>query len=149
MFNRTLNPKRLQNILEDMEECISNMEATIESLDKYDAFVRGRLLRSFRPEITGFKELLGEYISHCLKTVSVSVNELTYLDGVRQAMELGYIHQEDYEFLVKLTKLRNRTAHGYNRPTEEELMQFFTKHKESFYNMYKTIKETKNSLENK
>jgi len=142
-----INPKRLQNILEDMEECLENMEATIDALDKYDAFVHQRLLRSFRPEITGFKELLGEYISHCLKTISISVNELTYLESVQKAIALGYIDQEDYLFLAKLTKLRNRTAHGYNRPTEEELIKFFCEHRENFYNMYKVIKKTKNALE--
>lgn len=141
-----MNPSRLQNILEDMEECLTNMEDTIDALDKYDEFIHKRLLRSFRPEITGFKELLGEYISHCLRTVSVSVNELTYLDSVRETIRLGYIDEENLEFLTKLTKLRNRTAHGYNRPTEEELIRFYQQYKESFYNMYKCIKRTKESL---
>lgn len=75
MINSKLNKKRLQNIVDDMNECLLSMEEVIEALDKYDEFVQRRLLRSFRPEIMGFKELLGEYTSHCLRTVSVNVND--------------------------------------------------------------------------
>lgn len=50
---------------------------------------------------------------------------------------------EDMAFLTKMTRLRNRTAHGYNKPTEEELIAFFKENKEHFYNIYKTIHNVK------
>lgn len=126
-----------------MSECLLSMNEVIESLDKYDEFVQRRLLRSFRPEIMGFKELLGEYTSHCLRTVSINVNDITYLEGIRRTTEIGYLKEKDYDFLIKLTKIRNRTAHGYNKPSEMELIDFYTRYKDSFYSIYNTILETK------
>lgn len=147
MTNSRLNKKRLQNIVDDINECLLSMEEVIQALDKYDDFIQKRLLRSFRPEIMGFKELLGEYTSHCLRSISVNVNDITYLEGIRKTTELGYLEEKDYEFLVKLTKIRNRTAHGYNKPSEKELIEFFIKYKDSFFSIYKTIKNTKDNCD--
>lgn len=126
-----------------MEEYLTSMEDTIEAIDKYDAFVHKRLLRSFRSDITSFKELLEIYVSHCLRSVSINIDKLIYLDRIKELVGLEYINEKDLEFITRLTMIRDDITYGNNRAVEGELIEFYEQYKDSFYSIYKTIKDIK------
>lgn len=121
------------------------MNIVLELSNQTEGVVRERVLESFRPEIIGFKELLDDYVSHCLKTVHISVNNITYMDSIQEAISLGYIPEYKLQFYRYLNKIGNKTTHVYKKPKIEDLLKFYINNKNN-YN--ETLEYIKNKLNN-
>lgn len=132
MVNSKINVDRVEIILDSMKTCIASMEEVIELKEITEGRVRDRVLESFRPEIIGFKELLGDYTSHCLRTISISVNEITYMKAIETAIEEKYLPSYLLDFYRKVNKIRNKTAHVYKKPSVEDLIKFYIDNRDNY-----------------
>lgn len=46
-----------------------------------------------------YKEMLGKYISHCLKEVNVSVSEISYYDAISLCIDNNFLPKENDDFI--------------------------------------------------
>lgn len=123
-----------------MKNCIASMEEFIELKGETEGRVRDRVLESFRPEIIEFKELLGDYISHCLRTSSISVVEITYTKAIEIASEEKYLPCELLEFYRKVSKIKSKYSSTYRQPSIEDLLKFYIDNRENYNTTINYIK---------
>lgn len=140
MVNSKINIERVELILDNMKSCIASMEEVIELKDVTEGRIRDRVLESFRPEIIGFKELLGDYISHCLRTISISVSEITYMKAIETAISEKYLPADLLNFYRKVNRIRNKTAHVYKKPSIDDLIKFYINNRDNYYTTVEYIK---------
>lgn len=127
-----INIKRLQQISLDMNDCLNDMNENLEiyytSEEKYKKFLE----QSFRASLVQYKELLGNYISHCLKEVNVSVSELNYYNAIEICVDNKYLPKENDNFYRTLARYRNQASHTYKKPSFEVIKNFYMDNKELF-----------------
>lgn len=133
-----INKKRLEQINLDMNDCLNDMKENIimhcECEEKYKKFLE----QSFRASLVQYKELLGNYISHCLKEVNVGVSELSYHQAIEICIENKYLPKENDNFYRTLSRYRNQASHTYKKPPFEIIKDFYLKNEVIFedINMY-------------
>lgn len=69
-----LNIERLEYIKTKMEEVIIDLDEILSLYDSQPSVIQKHLEQSFRTSFLQYKELLGNYMSQCLKVISVSVS---------------------------------------------------------------------------
>ena len=77
-----LNVERVKFISTSMQEIIGDLDEIITLYSNQSAVIRKHLEQSFRTGFLQYKELLGNYMSQCLKTISISVSNITYVDSI-------------------------------------------------------------------
>ncbi|MGL4913697.1 MAG: hypothetical protein ACRC3Y_14845 [Romboutsia sp.] len=120
-----INKKRLQQISIDMKDCLNDMKENVEIYDDCEEKYKKFLQQSFRASLVQYKELLGSYISHCLKEVNTSVSDMTYYNAILLCIESGYLPNEDELFYKTLARYRNQASHTYKKPPFEIIRQFY------------------------
>ena len=134
-----INKKRLQQISLDMKDCLSDMKENVEiyndSEEKYKKFLQ----QSFRASLVQYKELLGNYISHCLKEVNTSVSEMTYYNAILLCIENGFLPNEREDFYKTLSRYRNQASHTYKKPPFDVIKDFYINNEDIFEDILKYI----------
>ena len=134
-----INIKRLEQISLDMKDCLNDMNENLEiyhtSEEKYKKFLE----QSFRASLVQYKELLGNYISHCLKEVNVSVSDITYYSAIQICIENQYLPEENDMFYKTLSRYRNQASHTYKKPPFNIIKEFYKNNKNLFEDIYEFI----------
>lgn len=134
-----INIKRLEQISLDMKDCLNDMNENLEiyhtSEEKYKKFLE----QSFRASLVQYKELLGNYISHCLKEVNVSVSDITYYSAIQICIENKYLPEENDMFYKTLARYRNQASHTYKKPPFNIIKEFYKNNKNLFEDIYEFI----------
>lgn len=69
-----LNIDRLKYISTSMQDVIGDLDEIISLYDSQPSIIQKHLEQSFRTSFLQYKELLGNYMSQCLKVLAISVN---------------------------------------------------------------------------
>lgn len=141
------NIERLKFISNSLKEIISDLDEIITIYDNQSPIIQKHLEQSFRTGFLQYKELLGSYMSQCLKTISISVSKLTYVDSIELCIKEGFLPKEEMLLYKTLSKFRNDTAHVYKKPPFKMLLQFYMENREFLIGISRNIDNViKNNL---
>ncbi|MEG2291250.1 MAG: hypothetical protein RSC24_14845 [Clostridium sp.] len=125
-----LNIERLKFISTSLKEIMGDLDEIITIYDDQNHIIQKHLEQSFRTGFLQYKELLGSYMSQSLKTISISVSKITYVDSIEICIKEGFLPQEEIILYRTLSKFRNDTAHVYKKPPFKILIQFYKENRE-------------------
>lgn len=126
----SLNIERLKYVSSSMQEIIVDLDEIISLYDSQPDVIKKHLQQSFRTGFLQYKELLGSYMSQCLKTLCVSVSGITYLKSIEVCIENKFLPDKELVLYKTLSKFRNDTAHVYKRPPFKILVEFYKTYRE-------------------
>ena len=118
-----INRDRVLKLLEDFKEFKIELEDCITSLDNCDEAIKKILFHSIRAYFLDFHILCEDYISISLKNLNKFKVDLSAIDGMEIIANSNRISTEFFKFYTNSRKLRNRLAHRYKVPKDEELLQ--------------------------
>lgn len=136
-----LNSDRLKYISNSMQEVIADLDEIVQIYDNQPPVIQKHLEQSFRTSFLQYKELLGSYMSQCLKILFLSVNKITYGDAIEVCINNGYLPKEGIVLYKTLSKFRNDTAHVYKKPPFKILLQFYKENREFLERIIEVINE--------
>lgn len=133
------------------EECLSECDELIIAIDNSNGIIRKGLEQGFRMYMVQFRQLLSDYMAHCLKSMSFSVSDtsVTFLEIVKKCEEQGFLKELDENFIKVMTKYRNLASHGYKIPKIQELISFYKDNRAEFNKVKNSMIETANRLKTK
>lgn len=137
-----MNQERLIKIIEDMQECIVDINECLELLEnkKDDKLIIKLSKSSLRQLFVSFHTILEDFCSIILKDIKKYKIGMTLHDSLNILKENGIISEEIYVFLEKSRLIRNRISHRYKEPNHEELVGHILKYNDKFENIVKIAK---------
>jgi len=129
-----MNQERLVKIIEDLQECIGDIEECIEILqgNKENKIMIKLSKSSLRQLFVSFHTILEEFTSIMLKEMKKYKIGMTLSDSLFVLKDENILDQELFDFLEKSRLLRNRISHRYKEPNHEELLDHILKYKGNF-----------------
>lgn len=129
-----MNQERLLKIIEDMQECIGDINECIDILetDKENKLMTKLAKSSLRQLFVSFHTILEDFCSITLKELKKFRIGITLNDSLAILKDSDVIDDETYVFLEKSTLIRNRISHRYKEPTHEELLAHINNYKKCF-----------------
>ena len=134
-----LNIERLKYISTSMQDVIRDLDEIISLYDSQPIVIQKHLEQSFRTSFLQYKELLGNYMSQCLKVLAISVNKITYGDAIELCIKEGFLPKDEIVLYRTLSKFRNDTAHVYKKPPFKVLIQFYKENRKFLINIIENI----------
>lgn len=136
-----LNTDRLKYISTSMQDVIRDLDEIMSLYDSQPLVIQKHLEQSFRTSFLQYKELLGNYMSQCLKVLAISVNKITYGDSIELCINEGLLPKDEIILYKTLSKFRNDTAHVYKKPPFKVLLQFYKENREFLVSIIENINE--------
>ena len=138
-----MNQERLVKIIEDLQECIGDIEECLEILQgECDNKIMVKLSKSsLRQLFVSFHTILEEFASIMLKEIKKYKIGMTLNDSLIVLKEEHILDEELFDFLEKSRLLRNRISHRYKEPDHEELMKHILKYKSNFKRLIRIAKK--------
>ena len=134
-----LNIEILKYISTSMQDVIHDLDEIISLYDSQSVVIQKHLEQSFRTSFLQYKELLGNYMSQCLKVLSISVSKITYNDAIELCINEGLLPKDEIILYKTLSKFRNDTAHVYKKPPFKVLFQFYKENRQFLINIIENI----------
>jgi uncharacterized protein YutE (UPF0331/DUF86 family) len=137
-----MNQERLAKIIEDMQECIADINECLDVLEsrKDDALIIKLSKSSLRQLFVSFHTILEDFCSIVLKEIKKYRIGITLHESLTILKESGVIKEDTYTFLEKSRLIRNRISHRYKEPRYEELLQHILKYNNNFEDIVKISK---------
>lgn len=136
-----INLERIKYISTSMQEVIRDLDEIVLIYDKQSDLIKKHLEQSFRTSFLQYKELLGNYMSQCLKKISLSVSQINYGEAIDICIKEGFLPEEEMIYYRTLSRFRNDTAHVYKKPPFKVLLSFYKDNREFLVNINKYINE--------
>ncbi|QAA33317.1 HepT-like ribonuclease domain-containing protein [Clostridium manihotivorum] len=120
-----MNDERLIKIIEDLEECKSDINECLEVLEKYkeDQLITKLAKSSLRQLFVGFHTILEDFCSIALREIRRFKIGISLSDSFKLLRKSDVIDERTYLFLEKSRLVRNRISHRYKEPSHEELLE--------------------------
>ncbi|MGH4121317.1 HepT-like ribonuclease domain-containing protein [Clostridium sp.] len=137
-----MNQERLVKIIEDMQECIADINECLDVLEsrKDDALIIKLSKSSLRQLFVSFHTILEDFCSIVLKEIKKYRIGITLHESLVILKESGVIKEDTYTFLEKSRLIRNRISHRYKEPKYEELLQHILKYNNNLEDIVKIFK---------
>jgi uncharacterized protein YutE (UPF0331/DUF86 family) len=136
-----LSIDRLKYISTSMQDVIGDLDEIVSLYDSQSLIIQKHLEQSFRTSFLQYKELIGNYMSQCLKMLATSVNKITYAEAIDLCINEGFLPKDEIILYKTLSKFRNDTAHVYKKPPFKTLLQFYKENREFLVKIIKTIND--------
>ncbi|GAA0731087.1 hypothetical protein GCM10008905_33130 [Clostridium malenominatum] len=127
-----MNKERLLKIIEDMKECVADIDECIEVLgkDNNDKIIIKLAKSSLRQLFVSFHTILEDFSSIVLKELKKFKVGITLSESLSILRESNVFDEETYVFLEKSRLIRNRISHRYKEPNHEELVTHIGKYRD-------------------
>lgn len=137
-----MNKERLLKIIEDMEECKSDIDECVEILEKYkgNEIIIKLAKSSLRQLFVSFHTILEDFCSIILKELKKFKVGITLSQSLKLLKANKVIDEDTYIFLERSRLIRNRISHRYKEPSHEELFLHINKYKEKINVIIKIAK---------
>jgi len=137
-----MNEERLMKIIEDMQECIADINECLEVLEsrKDDKLIIKLSKSSLRQLFVSFHTILEDFCSIVLKEIKKYRIGITLHESLNLLKESGVIKEDTYIFLEKSRLIRNRISHRYKEPKYEELLEHILKYNNNLEDIVKISK---------
>lgn len=117
-----INKDRIFKLVKDFNELESDIKECIVAIESCgDEKLRKLLYHSIRAYFLDFHILCEDYISINLKINNKFKIDISAVEGMQIIKDINVIKDEFYKFYESSRRLRNRLAHRYKMPTDEEL----------------------------
>ena len=125
-----MNQERLLKIIEDMQECISDIKECIYILEnKQDDKLLIKLAKSsLRQLFVSYHTILEDLSSILLKELKKFRIGITLHESFVIFKNLNLIDEDTFTFLEKSRLIRNRISHRYKEPSHEDLLNHIQMH---------------------
>lgn len=137
-----VNIERLKYLSTNMQEVIIDLDEITSIYEEQTDIIKKHLEQSFRTSFLQYKELLGNYMSQCLKIISVSVSQLTYSEAIERCIKEEFLPEENIALYRTLSRFRNDTAHVYKKPPFNVLLTFYKDNREFLQSINMYINDT-------
>lgn len=129
-----MNQERLLKIIEDMQECISDIDECVYILEnKEDDKLLIKLAKSsLRQLFVSYHTILEDLSSILLKELKKFRIGITLHESFVIFKNLNLIDEDTFTFLEKSRLIRNRISHRYKEPSHEDLLNHIQKYKNEF-----------------
>ena len=118
-----VNKSRVIKLLEDYKEWKIECFECVQELDNNDnEKMKKMLFHGMRAYFLDFHILCEDYISISLKELNKFKIGISAIEGMEILKEANFISEEFFEFYFISRKLRNRLAHRYKVPKDEDLL---------------------------
>lgn len=118
-----VNHSRVVKLLEDYKEWKIECFECIEEIDNNNnEKIKKMLFHSMRAYFLDFHILCEDYISINLKELNKFKIGISAIEGMEIIKDSLYISEEFFDFYFISRRLRNRLAHRYKLPKDEELV---------------------------
>ena len=117
-----INRDRVLKLLKDYKEWYEDLGEAMEELEKSkDDKIKKLLYHSIRAYFLDFHILCEDYISISLKELKRYKVDMAADDGMRIVKDSGMVSEEFYAFYSSSRRLRNRLAHRYKVPKDDDI----------------------------
>lgn len=135
-----INNDRIIKLLKDFREWQEECNICLQELSNAESENLKRIIyHSMRAYFLDFHILCEDYISINLKELKKFKIDISAIDGMEIIKDSNIVSNEFYNFYVISRRLRNRLAHRYKLPKDEELVKNIKEN-------YTLIDEIKKSL---
>ena len=117
-----INRDRVLKLLRDLKEWEGDFVECTKSLENCNNDIKKILYHSIRAYFLDFHILCEDYISISLKDLNKYKIDISAIEGMEIIKDSNKISDEFFEFYSKSRRLRNRLAHRYKMPNDEELL---------------------------
>lgn len=119
-----INKDRALKLLKDYKEWKNDFNECIDSLDLCaDDKLKKVICHSIRAYFLDFHILCEDYISITLKDMNKYRIDISAIEGMEIIRDNNRITDDFYQFYFVSRKFRNRLAHRYKMPLDEELIK--------------------------
>lgn len=118
----------------------SDFKECIDSLDKCDNHMKKLLYHSVRAYFLDFHILCEDYVSISLKYLNKFKVDISAIQGMEIVKNENKVSDEFCEFYSTSRRLRNRLAHRYKMPKDEELLSNLENNLEYISELEQSIK---------
>lgn len=138
-----MNQERLIKIIEDMQECVSDIDECLYLLTnrKDDLLIIKLAKSSLRQLFVSFHTILEDFCSITLKDIKKYKIGISLHESLSILKASNIIDDDMYLFLEKSRLIRNRISHRYKEPSHEELLLHILKYYDNFSNMINVTKQ--------
>lgn len=138
-----MNQDRLVKIIEDLQECIGDIDECIQILEEnQDNKILIKLSKSsLRQLFVSFHTIIEEFASIMLKEIHKYKIGMTLNESLEVLKEERIVDDGLFDFLEKSRLLRNRISHRYKEPNHEELLKHIIKYKVNFRKIVQIAKK--------
>lgn len=116
------NRDRILKLFGDLKEWKMDFRTCMDSLEKCDKDIKKIIFHSVRAYFLDFHILCEDYISLSLKELNKFKIDISAIEGMEILKNYNKISVKFFEFYCTSRRLRNRLAHRYKMPTDEELL---------------------------
>lgn len=136
-----INKDRVLKLLRDLKEWKSDFTECTNSLEICNNDIKKILYHSIRAYFLDFHILCEDYISISLKDLNKYKIDISAIEGMEIIKDSNKISDEFFEFYSKSRRLRNRLAHRYKMPNDEELLLNLKNNLEGINELEQVVKE--------
>ena len=134
-----INRDRVLKLLGDFKEWESDFKECIDSLEKCDKDIKKLLYHSVRAYFLDFHILCEDYVSISLKHLNKFKVDISAIQGMEIVKDSNKISDEFFEFYSTSRRLRNRLAHRYKMPKDEDLLLNLKNNLSKRWNKYRHV----------
>lgn len=137
-----MKQERLIKIIEDMQECLGDMNECLEILEnrKDDELIIKLSKSSLRQLFVSFHTIIEDFFSILLKDMKKYKIGISLHEALNVLKKNRIINEEMYMFLEKSRLIRNRISHRYKEPKHDELLEHILMYEKNFEDMIKMAK---------
>lgn len=136
-----INKDRVLKVLTDLTEWKIEFIACIKEIENtQNETLRKMLYHSIRAYFLDFHILCEDYISINLKDLNKYKINISAIDGMEIIKDSSRISTEFLQFYTTSRRLRNRLAHRYKLPSDEELFTHLKNSSEYILEIEESIK---------
>lgn len=117
-----INRDRVLKLLSDLKEWEIELKECVSSIDTCEDNIKKILYHSVRAYFLDFHILCEDYISLSLKDLNKFKVGISAIEGMEIIKNSNKVSEEFFEFYSLSRKLRNRLAHRYKMPKDEDLL---------------------------
>ena len=136
-----INRDRVLKLFGDFKEWESDFKECMDSLEKFDDNLKKLLYHSVRAYFLDFHILCEDYVSISLKYLNKFKVDISAIQGMEIVKSSNKISDDFFESYSTSRRLRNRLAHRYNMPKDEELLLNLKNNLEYISELEQSIKE--------
>ncbi|MBE6067052.1 MAG: hypothetical protein E7211_05020 [Clostridium lundense] len=137
-----MNQERLIKVIEDMQECIADIDECLDVLKnkKDDNLIIKLAKSSLRQLFVSFHTILEDFFSILLKDMKKYKIGISIHESLNILKKDRIINEDIYLFLEKSRLIRNRISHRYKEPKHEELLEHILRYRDNFEDILRIAK---------
>lgn len=126
-----LKNHRIESIIANYKECILAISQSYSRVNDTDLVMADIARRAFKADMIDLFKVIEDYLAFTLKSIGVTVNELTIREALDMSLRAGKIDNKFYDQTIKHKIIRDKYSHHYGKPTFKQFLKFYEESREA------------------